>query len=123
MLLIAAGISNGADPVPNWVVFSRYAAMGLGTLFGDGASSRPWATASPSSIRPAGSAPDSGGAITPFRHGVGNPVSTTHTIITAHRWRGSRGARRSARAGRRIVWARLLTIPAVPLDCCVRFGF
>src|SRR5690606_27721644 len=34
MLLIAAGVSAPADPLPMWVVISCYSAISLGTLFG-----------------------------------------------------------------------------------------
>lgn len=48
MLLIAAGISQSTDPVPTWVIVTCYLAIGSAPCSAAGASSRPWASASPS---------------------------------------------------------------------------
>ena len=114
MLLIAAGISNGADPVPNWVVFSCYAAMGLGTLFGGWRIVKTMGNRITKLNQARGFCANSGGAITLFlATGLGIPVSTTHTITGAIAGVGStRGAKRvrwGVAGG--IVWAWLLTIP------------
>ena len=118
MLLIAAGISNGADPVPNWVVFSCYAAMGLGTLFGGWRIVKTMGNRITKLNQARGFCANSGGAITLFlATGLGIPVSTTHTITGAIAGVGStRGARRvrwGVAGG--IVWAWLLTIPCSAL--------
>jgi len=114
MLLIAAGVTGVNEEVPNWVVVSCYAAIGLGTACGG------WRIIKLmgqkiTKLRPVGGfAAQTGGAIMLFAAtGFGIPVSTTHTITGAivgvgasHRF----SAVRWGIAGR-IVWAWILTIP------------
>ncbi len=118
MLLIAAGISASTDPVPKWVIFSCYLAMGLGTLFGG------WRIVKTmgqkiTKLKPVGGfAAETGGALTLFMAtGLGIPVSTTHTITGAivgvGSTRGTRNVRWGVAGG--IVWAWVLTIPASAL--------
>lgn len=52
LLLIATGYLGVEEKSPpGWVVVSCFLATGLGTMFGSGASSRPWGKKSPSSSR------------------------------------------------------------------------
>lgn len=122
MLLIASGISNSSDAVPNWVIVSCYLAMGLGTMFGG------WRIVKTmgqkiTKLKPIGGfAAETGGAITLFMAtGLGIPVSTTHTITGAivgvGSTRGTRNVRWGVAGG--IVWAWVLTIPATALIAAV----
>ena len=114
MLLIAAGLSKTGESVPNWVVFSCYAAMGFGTLFGGWRIVKTMVNLITKLNQARGFCANSGGAVTLFMATwLGVPVSTTHTITGAIAGVGStRGARRvrwGVAGG--IVWAWLLTIP------------
>jgi PiT family inorganic phosphate transporter len=114
MLLIAAGLTGTADPVPAWVVVACYVTIGLGTLFGG------WRIVKTmgqriTKIRPAGGfcAELSGSVALFLATALGIPVSTTHTItgsivgvgavqsVSAVRW-GVAG---------NLLWAWILTIP------------
>ncbi|MFZ6820152.1 inorganic phosphate transporter [Undibacterium sp. Ji22W] len=116
MLLIAAGYSNPADPLPPlWVVYSCYAAIGLGTLFGG------WRIVKTmgqkiTKLKPVGGfCAESAGALTLlFANISGIPVSTTHTITGAIVGVGSSQKMSAVRWGvaGNIVWAWVLTIPA-----------
>ncbi|MBK7898118.1 MAG: inorganic phosphate transporter [Azonexus sp.] len=114
MLLIAAGITKTGEAVPNWVVFSCYAAMGFGTMFGGWRIVKTMGNRITKLNQARGFCANSGGAITLFlATSLGIPVSTTHTITGAIAGVGStRGAKRvrwGVAGG--IVWAWLLTIP------------
>ena len=126
MLLIAAGITQTGESVPTWVIFSCYAAMGLGTLFGG------WRIVKTmgqriTKLRPAGGfCAETGGAITLFMAaGLGIPVSTTHTIIGAivgvGTLRGASNVRWGVAGG--IVWAWILTIPCSALIAALAWWF
>jgi PiT family inorganic phosphate transporter len=116
MLLIAAGYSSAADKVPpSWVVYSCYAAIGLGTLFGG------WRIVKTmgqkiTKLKPVGGfCAETGGAATLIMATVlGIPVSTTHTITGAIVGVGSSQKMSAVRWGvaGNIVWAWVLTIPA-----------
>ncbi|PXX46482.1 inorganic phosphate transporter [Undibacterium pigrum] len=116
MLLIAAGYSSEADKgPPSWVVYSCYAAIGLGTLFGG------WRIVKTmgqkiTKLKPVGGfCAETGGAITLIMATVlGIPVSTTHTITGAIVGVGSAQKMSAVRWGvaGNIVWAWILTIPA-----------
>ncbi|MFZ6709303.1 inorganic phosphate transporter [Undibacterium sp. TC9W] len=116
MLLIAAGYSSEADKgPPGWVVYSCYAAIGLGTLFGG------WRIVKTmgqkiTKLKPVGGfCAETGGAITLIMATVlGIPVSTTHTITGAIVGVGSAQKMSAVRWGvaGNIVWAWILTIPA-----------
>jgi PiT family inorganic phosphate transporter len=114
MLLIAAGISSANAPIPSWVVFGCYTAMGLGTMFGGWRIVKTMGNRITKLNQPRGFCANTGGAITLFMAtALGVPVSTTHTITGAIAGVGStRGARRvrwGVAGG--IVWAWILTIP------------
>ncbi len=114
MLLIAAGMSSTTSEIPGWVVFSCYAAMGLGTMFGGWRIVKTMGNRITKLNQARGFCANSGGAVTLFMAtALGIPVSTTHTITGAIAGVGStRGARRvrwGVAGG--IVWAWVLTIP------------
>lgn len=118
MLLLAAGMSQPGDGVPNWVIISCYAAIGLGTLFGG------WRIVKTmgqriTHLKPVGGfCAETGGAITLFlATAMGIPVSTTHTITGAIVGVGSAQSPRAVRWGvaGSIVWAWILTIPCSAL--------
>ncbi|MBC3874579.1 inorganic phosphate transporter [Undibacterium flavidum] len=116
MLLIAAGYSNASDLAPpTWVVYSCYAAIGAGTLFGG------WRIVKTmgqkiTKLKPVGGfCAETGGAATLIMATVfGIPVSTTHTITGAIVGVGSSQKMSAVRWGvaGNIVWAWILTIPA-----------
>ena len=115
ILLYSQGYLGGEFHVPFWVMFSCYAAMGLGTLIGG------WRIVHTmgsriTRLRPfQGFCAETGGAITLFTAtALGIPVSTTHTITGAII---GVGAARSVSAVRwkvanNIVFAWIVTIPA-----------
>jgi inorganic phosphate transporter, PiT family len=114
LILIAAGTTT-QDHLPNWVIWSCYLAIGLGTMFGG------WRIVKTmgqkiTKLRPVGGfCAETGGAITLFlASGFGIPVSTTHTITGAIVGVGSSQKFSAVRWGlaSNIVWAWLLTIPA-----------
>jgi PiT family inorganic phosphate transporter len=116
--LIARGrlvVENGhAPPIPGWVAFLCYAAMGLGTMSGG------WRIVRTMGMRITKLAPVGGvcaetsGAVALFlASGLGIPVSTTHTITGAIVGAGSVRTLSAVRWGvaGRIVWAWVLTVP------------
>ena len=116
MLLIATGHTDAAASYPpDWVIWSCYIAIGLGTMFGG------WRIVKTmgqriTKLRPVGGfCAEAGGAVTLFvASALGIPVSTTHTITGAIVGVGSvrrASAVRWATAGS-IVWAWIFTIPA-----------
>jgi inorganic phosphate transporter, PiT family len=119
LLLIAAGISS-ADSVrpPDWVIYSCFIAIGLGTLFGG------WRIVKTmgqriTKLKPVGGfAAETGGAITlAMVTFFGIPVSTTHTITGSIVGVGSATRARAVHWGvaGNIVIAWVLTIPASAL--------
>lgn len=116
MLLIATGYSKASDLAPPlWVVYSCYAAIGFGTLFGG------WRIVKTmgqkiTKLKPVGGfCAETGGAATLiFATIFGIPVSTTHTITGAIVGVGSAQKMSAVRWGvaGNIVWAWILTIPA-----------
>ncbi len=116
LLLIGAGhVSADAKFPPNWVIWSCYIAIGLGTMFGG------WRIVKTmgqriTKLKPVGGfCAETGGAITLFlATGLGIPVSTTHTITGAIVGVGSVRRASAVRWGvaGNIVWAWIFTIPA-----------
>lgn len=116
MLLISTGYAQASDSAPpSWVVYSCYAAIGLGTLFGG------WRIVKTmgqkiTKLKPVGGfCAETGGAVTLIMATVfGIPVSTTHTITGAIVGVGSSQKMSAVRWGvaGNIVWAWVLTIPA-----------
>ncbi|HET6719475.1 MAG TPA: inorganic phosphate transporter [Rhodocyclaceae bacterium] len=118
MLLLAAGYLSKTDPVPSWVVFSCYTAMGAGTMFGGWRIVRTMGNRITQLNQSRGFCANSGGAITLFlATSLGIPVSTTHTITGAIAGVGSTRGTRRVRWGvaGNIVWAWILTIPCSAL--------
>ncbi|MDM4770073.1 inorganic phosphate transporter [Solimonas sp. SE-A11] len=125
MLLIAAGMTSAADPVPTWVVFSCYITIALGTMFGG------WRIVKTmgqkiTKLKPVGGfCAETGGAMTLFfATALGIPVSTTHTITGAIVGVGSSRKVSAVRWGvaGSIVWAWVLTIPASAFISAVAWG-
>ena len=118
MLLMATGYTAADAPIPSWVIFSCYLAMGLGTLFGGWRIVRTMGQKI-TKLKPVGGfCAETGGAITLFLAGfLGVPVSTTHTITGAIVGVGSTTGVRNVRWGiaSAIVWAWVLTIPCSAL--------
>jgi PiT family inorganic phosphate transporter len=116
MLLIASGYSMQSDNLPPyWVIYSCYAAIGLGTLFGG------WRIVKTmgqriTKLKPVGGfCAETGGAITLIMATIfGIPVSTTHTITGAIVGVGAAQKMSAVRWGvaGNIVWAWIFTIPA-----------
>lgn len=116
MLLIASGYSlSSENHPPNWVIYSCYAAIGLGTLFGG------WRIVKTmgqriTKLKPVGGfCAETGGAITLIMATMfGIPVSTTHTITGAIVGVGAAQKMSAVRWGvaGNIVWAWIFTIPA-----------
>jgi inorganic phosphate transporter, PiT family len=114
MLLIAAGYTGSSDPVPLWVIFTCYIAIGLGTLFGG------WRIVKTmgqriTKIRPVGGfcAELSGSVALFLATGFGIPVSTTHTITGSIVGVGAANSVSAVRWGVAgdLLWAWILTIP------------
>jgi PiT family inorganic phosphate transporter len=125
MLLIAAGASTAADPIPAWVVFSCYITIALGTLFGGWRIIRTMGQRI-TKLKPVGGfCAETGGSITILMATLaGIPVSTTHTITGAI---VGVGAARKVSAVRwgvagNIVWAWVFTIPASAFVAAVAFA-
>jgi len=115
VLLFSSGTLGPTFYIPGWVVFSCYASIGLGTLFGG------WRIVKTmgqrvTKLRPVdGFCAETGGFITLFISSIfGIPVSTTHTITGAIMGVGSLRRFTAVRWGvaGRVVWAWILTIPA-----------
>jgi inorganic phosphate transporter, PiT family len=125
MMLIATGYSQASDKLPpSWVIWSCYAAIGLGTMFGG------WRIVKTmgqkiTKLKPVGGfCAETGGAITLFlATALGVPVSTTHTITGAIVGVGSTRSASSVRWGvaGNIVWAWILTIPASAMVAAIAY--
>ena len=122
MLLIAAGVTAAADPLPLWVVVSCYAAISLGTLLGGWRIVRTMGMKI-TKLKPVGGfCAETGGAITLFlATSLGIPVSTTHTITSAIVGVGSARKMTAVRWGiaGSILWAWIFTIPATALIAAI----
>jgi inorganic phosphate transporter, PiT family len=113
-LLFSAGLLGKTFYIPNWVVFSCYAAISLGTMSGG------WRIVKTmgqkvAKLRPVdGFCAETGAAITLFASSAfGVPVSTTHTITASIMGVGSLQRKSAVRWGMAgtILWAWILTIP------------
>jgi inorganic phosphate transporter, PiT family len=114
MLLIAAGMTSAAEPVPTWVVLACYITIALGTAFGG------WRIVKTmgqriTKLKPynAVCAELSGSATLFLATGFGIPVSTTHTITGSIVGVGAAQSVSAVRWGvaGNLVLAWILTIP------------
>lgn len=126
ILLFSNGYMGQAFHIPFWVVFSCYAAIALGTMFGGWRIIRTMGSKL-TELKPSGGfcAETSAAAALFGATWLGIPVSTTHTITGAIVGVGSTsglGRVRWMLAGR-IVWAWVLTIPAAALIAALSFWF
>jgi len=114
MLLIAAGLTRAADPLPLWIPILCYIVIALGTAFGGWRIVRTMGQRI-TKLKPVGGfCAETGGAMTLFiATAFGIPVSTTHTITGAIVGVGSAQSMSAVRWGvaGNIVWAWILTIP------------
>ena len=117
-LLFSAGLLGNKFFIPHWVVFSCYAAISFGTMFGG------WRIVKTmgqkvAKLKPIdGFCAEFGAAITLFvSSALGIPVSTTHTITGSIMGVGSVKRISAVRWGvaGRIIWAWILTIPCSAL--------
>ena len=113
-LLFSAGLLGKTFYIPNWVVFSCYTAIAMGTMFGG------WRIVKTmgqrvAKLRPVdGFCAETGAAFTLFASSaLGVPVSTTHTITASIMGVGSIRRKSAVRWGvaGEILWAWVLTIP------------
>ena len=113
-LLFSAGLIGNTFYIPNWVVFTCYAAISLGTMFGG------WRIVKTmgqkvAKLKPVdGFCAETGAAVTLFAStAMGIPVSTTHTITASIMGVGSIQRRSAVHWGvaGAILWAWVLTIP------------
>jgi inorganic phosphate transporter, PiT family len=118
LILITAGISTSASPIPDWAVWLSFAAMGLGTLAGG------WRIVQTlgfklTHLTPRGGfTAETGGGIMLFvASSMGVPVSTTHTITGSILGVGASQAEPKVKwkKAQEIVAAWFLTIPAAAL--------
>jgi len=125
MLLIAAGYTGAADPVPVWVVVACYLTIGLGTMFGG------WRIVKTmgqriTKIRPVGGfcAELSGSVALFLATWLGIPVSTTHTITGSIVGVGSVQSVSAVRWGVAgdLLWAWILTIPCSAFIAAIAWG-
>jgi PiT family inorganic phosphate transporter len=125
VLLYSQGYLGGEFHVPFWVMFSCYAAMGLGTLIGGWRIVRTMGSRITRLTPFQGFCAETGGAITLFAATeLGIPVSTTHTItgcivgvgaarrVSAVRWNVAND----------IVVAWIITIPASAFIAAVAYA-
>jgi len=122
MLLMAAGLTTAAQPVPGWVVVACYVTIALGTAFGGWRIVRTMGQRI-TKLKPVGGCcAETGGAITLFlATGLGIPVSTTHTITGAIAGVGATQGTSAVRWGvaGSIVVAWILTIPCSALIAAI----
>ena len=124
-LLTGGFISQGTVDPPNWVIFSAYIAIALGTLSGGWRIVKTMGTKI-TKLKPVGGfcAETGGGVAILIASRFGVPVSTTHTITGAIVGVGSANRLSAVRWGvaGRIVWAWVITIPMAALIAATTFG-
>src|SRR5437763_5732767 len=116
-VLVSAGFQHDFR-VPDWVIFSSAAAMGLGTLSGGWRVVRTLGTRLTRLKPRSGFCAETGAAISVLLSTyLGTPVSTTHAIAGAIAGVGSIQRMKAVRWGiaTNIVWAWVLTIPAAAI--------
>lgn len=112
--MVAAGQLDDIRHVPNWVAFSCFAAIGLGTLSGGWKIVKTMGTRITKVTPLEGVSAETAGAITLFMtEHLGIPVSTTHTITGAIIGVGATKRLSAVRWGVTVnlLWAWILTIP------------
>jgi PiT family inorganic phosphate transporter len=122
--LLSAGPQGALPEIPQWVVLTAHAAIGLGTLSGG------WRIVHTmgskiTKLKPVGGfCAETAGALTLFGATyAGIPVSTTHTITGAIVGVGATRRLSAVKWGvaGRIVWAWVLTIPAAALIAAISY--
>src|SRR5580765_4682181 len=123
-VLIASGHLPKSADVPLWVVLSAHTAIALGTLSGGWRIVKTMGSKITRLQPVGGMAAESAAAATLFfTSSAGIPVSTTHTITGAIVGVGATQRLSAVRWGvaARVVWARVLTIPASALADAIAF--
>jgi len=112
--LVAHGTINNIADVPNWVPFSCFAAIGLGTMSGGWKIVKTMGSRITKVTPLEGVAAETAGAITLYlTESLGIPVSTTHTITGSIIGVGATKRLSAVRWGVTVslLWAWILTIP------------
>ncbi|SEW06107.1 inorganic phosphate transporter, PiT family [Chitinophaga sp. YR573] len=112
--LVAHGSINNIADVPNWVPFSCFAAIGLGTMSGGWKIVKTMGSRITKVTPLEGVAAETAGAITLYlTESLGIPVSTTHTITGSIIGVGATKRLSAVRWGVTVslLWAWILTIP------------
>jgi inorganic phosphate transporter, PiT family len=125
VLLYSQGLLGTQFYVPFWVVFTCYAAMGLGTLAGGWRIVRTMGSRITRLAPVQGFCAETGGAAVLFTATwLGVPISTTHTIAGAIAGVGAARRVGSVRwkLANNIVWAWIITIPASALIAAAAYA-